>query len=254
VFVWVPVAFLAGLGGAVLVAVAALLGPHEEPQLWQLGRGLLLQGFVTALIVGVGGTMMVTLTRGAPGPDAATGVRMGRAGQLGAALLFLASFPVEVYAGPRPGFTLRGIVAGGVLVTAARLWRPPSVPGLHRRLIWLAGWLLPLGYLVAAVDPELKSAALHVSFIGAFALMGLSVSLHVAISHGGHPERLARSPWPVWAMAVLLLGALVFRLLVGTDPAHLKPWLASAASCFLLATIAWSSLVLPALRPAGTRT
>ena len=68
VFVWVPVALLAGIAGAALVAVAASVGPHEEPDVWRLGRGFLLQGFVTALVVGVGGTMMGTLTRGAPGP------------------------------------------------------------------------------------------------------------------------------------------------------------------------------------------
>lgn len=253
VFVWVPVALLAGLAGAALVAVAAVLGPHEEPQLWQLGRGWLLQGFVTALIVGVGGTMMATLTRGEPGPGNATGAWTGWAGQIGAAVLFLASFPVEVYVGPRPGFALRAIVAGGVLVAAARLWRPPSVPGLHRRLIWLSGWLLPLGYLAAAIDPALRSAALHVTFIGSFALVALSVSLHVALSHGGRPERLAGSPWGVRAMGVLLLGAVVFRLLVGTDPAHLAPWLGAASGCFLLATIAWFSLVLPSVRAAGAR-
>lgn len=250
VFVWVPVALLAGFAGAALVAVAAVLGPREEPQLWQLGRGWLLQGFVTALVVGVGGTMMATLTRGAPGPGPA-GATAGRAGQAGAAALFLASFPVEVYLDPRTGLALRALVAGAVLVTAARLWRPPSLPGLHRRLIWLSGWLLPLGYAGAALDPELRSAALHVTFIGCFALMALSVSLHVAVSHGGHPERLAGAPWPVQAMGALLVGAVAFRFLVGADPGHLAAWLAAASSCFLLATIAWSSLVLPAALAGG---
>ncbi len=71
--------------------------------------------------------------------------------------------------------------------------------------------MLPAGYLAAAADPALRSAALHVVFIGSFALLALSVSLHVALSHGGHPERLARRPWQVWAMGLLLLAAAVFR-------------------------------------------
>jgi uncharacterized protein involved in response to NO len=251
VFVWVPVALLAGAAGAGLVAVVAWVGPREQPELWLLGRGWLLQGFVTALVVGVGGTMIPTLTRGDAGP--APGSRPGRLAHLGAACLFLASFPLEVYVAPRPGFALRAVVAGGVLIPAARLWRSPSAPGLHRRLIWLSAWLLPAGYAAAAVAPPLRSAALHIVFIGSFAMMALSVSLHVALSHGGRPEQLARSSGRVRAMGVLLLAALAFRLLVGIDPAHLKPWLGSAAGAFLIATAAWAWLAVPAIRAAGRR-
>ncbi len=83
--------------------------------------------------------------------------------------------------------------------------------------------------------------------------MALSVSLHVALSHGGRPERLAGSPAPVRAMGVLLLAAVGARLLAGADPGHLGTWLAIASTCFLLATIAWASLVFPAVLAAGRR-
>jgi uncharacterized protein involved in response to NO len=251
VFVWVPGALLAAIAGAALVGIVALLGPTEEPLLWQLGRGLLLQGFVTALVVGVGGTMIPTLTRGETAAGPTPTFLSRRSAQTVAVVTFLASFPVEVYVGPRPGFALRALVAGGVLVAVARLWRPPTMPGLHRRLIWLAAWLLPVGYALVAAAPALRSAALHLVFIGSFTVMALSVSLHVALSHGGRPERLADSPWPVWAMALLLAAAATFRLLVGIDTAHLKPWLGCAALCFLLATAGWAWLVLPATRAAG---
>lgn len=252
VFAWVPLALLCGVAGAALVAAASALGPHRVPEIWQLGRGLLLQGFPSALVVGVGGTMLPVLTRGEPIPAPVPRPRAARLAQAPAALLFLASFPLEVYLGPRPGLALRAVAAGGALVSAARLWRPPSVPGLHRRLIWIAAWLLPVGYAVAAADPARRSAALHVVFVG-FALMALSVSLHVALSHGGHPERLAERPWQVWAMGLLLLAALAFRLLAGIDPAHLERWLGPSAACFLLGTVAWAWLVFPAIRGAGAR-
>ncbi|HZZ85530.1 MAG TPA: NnrS family protein [Anaeromyxobacteraceae bacterium] len=243
VFVWVPAGLLAAATGAALVGIAAILGPHEEPELWRLGRGLLLQGFVTALVVGVGGTMIPTLTRGPNAGEPPAGVLWGRPAQALAAALFLASFPLEVYLEPRAGLALRAVVTGAVLVSAARLWRPPSVPGLHRRLIWISAWLLPAGYALAALVPGLLSAALHVVFIGSFALMALSVSLHVALSHGGRQDALVRSPWQVRAMGLLLLTALASRLLVGVDAAHQRPWLGCASGAFLLATAAWASLV-----------
>jgi uncharacterized protein involved in response to NO len=94
-------------------------------------------------------------------------------------------------------------------------------------------------------------AALHVVFIGCFGLMALSVSLHVALSHGGRPERLAGRPAAVWALGALLLLALAFRLLVGLDPSRLERWLGLAAAAFLLGTAAWAVLVVPAIRAAG---
>jgi uncharacterized protein involved in response to NO len=252
VFLWVPVALFSGIAGAILVAAAAILDPHEQPELWQLGRGLLLQGLVSGLVVGVGGTLLPTLLRGEAPPPSPSSARGPRLAQTAAAALFLASFPLEVFVSARPGLALRAAVAGAVLVWTARLWRRPSLPGLHRRLIWISAWLLPGGYALAAVHPALRSAALHVVFIGCFALMALSVSLHVALSHGGRPERLAGWPWRTWAMGLLLLAAVVFRVLAGVDPDHLARWLAPAAASFLLATIAWASSALPAIlrRPA----
>lgn len=251
VFVWVPLALLAGVASAALVAVAAILGPREEPELWLMGRGALYQGMVTALVVGVGGTLLPSLTRGEPAPAPRPADARTRLLQGAAAALFLGSFPLEVYAAPRLGMALRGLVAGAALVSAARLWRPPTAPGLHRRFVWIAAWLLPAGYALAAARPDLRSAALHVVFIGSFALLALSVSLHVALSHGGRPERLAEPMWQVRALGLFLLGAVIFRLLAGIDAARLRPWLGCAAASFLLATLAWAALVLPAIRAAG---
>jgi uncharacterized protein involved in response to NO len=251
VFVWVPVALLAGVSGSVLIAVAAALGPSQVPALWQLGRNGLLQGMVTGLVVGVGGTMLPTLTRGIPASEARPGSAVERLLQPAAALLFFASFPLEIYGNPRLGVSLRALVAGSALVLAARLWRFPTLPGLHRRFIWIGGWLLPAGYAFAAAVPEQRSAALHVLFLGSFAVLALSVSLHVALSHGGKPEQLGGRPWQVWAMGGLLLAASALRLLPGLDPGRLRPWLACAAAAFLLATLAWAGLVVPAIRSAG---
>lgn len=247
VFLWVVVAILSGLAGALLVAVAAVLGPHEEPGLWQLGRGLLLQGFMSALVIGVGGTLLPTLLRGEPAPLPAGAPRGERVAQAAAALLFLASFPLEVHVAPRLGLALRAAVAGCTLVGTARLWRLPSVAGLHRWFIWISAWLLPLGFAVAAADPALRVAALHVVFIGSFALMALSVSLHVALSHGGKPEALTRRPWQTWSMGLLLLAAGLSRFMAGVDATQLRSWLGAAAAAFLLATVAWGSLVIPSI-------
>jgi hypothetical protein len=81
--------------------------------------------------------------------------------------------------------------------------------------------------------------------------MALSVSLHVALSHGGRPDRLAGRPAAVWALGALVLLALAFRLLVGFDAPRLERWLGLSAAAFLLGTAAWAALVAPAIRAAG---
>jgi uncharacterized protein involved in response to NO len=253
VFAWVAVAVVAGVASSVLVAVADVLGPHRVPELWQLGRGGLLQGLLGGLVVGVGGTMLPTLTRGASPPPGPAPWWAGRLPQVAVALVFFASFPLEVLGDVRAGLLLRAVAGGGTLVGTARLWRPPSLPGLHRWILWTSAWLLPLGWGAAALFPDQRAAALHLVFIGAFGAMALAVSLHVALSHGGRPEQLSASPWQTRALALLLLAALAFRLLSGLDGERMRPWLAAAAASFFLATLAWAALALPAIRAAGAR-
>jgi uncharacterized protein involved in response to NO len=253
VFLWVPIALLAGVVGSVLIAVAAWAGPANEPMLWRLGRGWLLQGLLTGLVVGVGGTMLPTLTRGPPAPSSVASRGPPRLLHAVAAAGFYGTFPLEVLGAPQLGMALRALLAGGVLAFSARLWQPPTVPGLHRRLIWLSAWLLPAGYAAAAataLDPALRTATLHVVFLGSFTLLALSVSVHVALSHGGSPELLRGGPPATWALGLLMLSALGFRLLVGLDPRRLELWLGLGAGAFLLAMLAWLRLVVPSVRGA----
>jgi len=100
VFMWVPVALLAGVAGSLLVAAAAWAGPANEPLLWRLGRGLLLQGFLTGLVVGVGGTMLPTLTRGQADPSTGTGSGASRLLHAASAVVFLVvgALPIAVAA------------------------------------------------------------------------------------------------------------------------------------------------------------
>jgi uncharacterized protein involved in response to NO len=142
-------------------------------------------------------------------------------------------------------------VATLVLVLAARIVRPPSVPGLHRRLAWLAAWLVPAGFWMAALLPRLRTAALHVVFVGGFAQLALTVAAHVVLSHGGRPERLRESPIALRVMAALLALAFVGRVLAGVDLARIPEWLAVAGAAFAGAVVAWAALVAAGLRARG---
>lgn len=253
-FLWVPLALTMGLVGSALVGAQAFLG---QAGYWihDLGRLLLLQGMFLGLVLGVGGMVLPLITCGDAPPDSGElqGDRRRRLGHALAGLALLSSFWVENSGHARAGAALRFAAVTAVLLCSARIWRLPRVPGAHRRLVWIAAWMLPLGYLLLALYPQHRAAGLHVVFIGGFALLTFSVALHVTLAHGGHLDLVKSSPWPVPAFGGLMLVALILRALVDLDAGRFYLWLGAAAASFLAATILWAVLALPRLRPGAGR-
>ena len=127
-----------------------------------------------------------------------------------------------------------------------------AMAGWHRYLVWLSAWMLPVGYLLAALMPAQKKAGLHIVFIGGFALMALSVGLHVVLAHGGHEREVHGRPWQVPIYGGLLLAAVVLRALMDFDAPRFFLRMTAASACFLAATLLWCGLALPRIwRSAG---
>jgi uncharacterized protein involved in response to NO len=251
-FVWIPLAFAMGIAGSLMLSAMGLFG-DEYYWLHNLGRLFLLQGTFIGLIAGVGSMVLPLITRGDAPPDAGTAGagRSSRYGHLAAALVLMASFWIENSGSPRGGLALRAAVVLVLLAGVARIWRLPRKPGWHRRLVWISAWMLPVGYALAALFPMQKKAGLHVVFIGGFALMALSVAVHVTLAHGGHTRLIGGRPWQVPLYGGLLLVAMVLRALVDFAPERFFTWIGASAALFLLGTIFWAWLVLPAMARAG---
>lgn len=247
-FLWVPLSFAMGVGGSVLIAVGTSRG---ESWFWlhDLGRLFLLQGMFIGLVVGVGGMVIPLITNGDAPPDAASTARdhVARAGHVAAALGLAASFWIENRWSQPAGLALRSALTLAVLLLSSRIYRPPVVPGWHRRLVWFSAWMIPAGYALAAAFPLQLKAGLHVVFIGGFALMALSVGTHVALAHGGYTRLVSGRPWQVPVFGGLIVAAMILRALCDFDPPRFFVWLGASASLFLLATIAWGALLVPRL-------
>lgn len=170
---------------------------------------------------------------------------------MAAAVLLAGSFWIENSGWLRLAVLLRAAVMAAEFLFSARLARPPSVPGWHRRLVWLSAWLIPAGYLLVALFPVQRAAGLHVVFIGGFALLTFSVGMHVTLAHGGYNDLVRGRPWQVAAYGTLFLVAMVLRALVEFDPARFYVWLGASAACFLCATLCWGALALPRMRSAA---
>jgi len=245
-FVWIPLAFAMGIAGSIMTGLYGIRGGHEM-WLHDIGRGLVLQGVFIGLVLGVGGLAIPLMTRGQPPPDGAatpTDVR-SRLGHLAGAVLLLASFYIQYAYSLRAGLALRGAVVLAVLMLSAEIWRKPTTPGLNRRVLWMAAWMLPLGYFCAAAHPAAFKAGLHVSFIGGFALMTLAVSTQVTLGHGGYSELVTGWPWQVATIATLVGAAVVPRAMMDLDPQRFYLWMALASALFLAGLFLWAIFLVP---------
>ncbi len=246
-FVWIPIALLMGLGGSFLIASPAFLG-EEYFWLHQLGRLFLLQGFLLGLVAGVGSMAIPLITRGESPPDGSGAPRDAwlRLAHLLAAAALAASFWIEITVSAARGLALRAAVMSLLLIVGARIWRLPRKAGWHRWLVWLAAWMIPIGYWLAAAYPMQKKAGMHFVFIGGFALMGLTVAIHVSLAHGRSPDSVHGRPWQVPLFGGLILLSMVARALVDFDPNRFFLWIGLAGGVFLVGTVFWGWLVLPA--------
>ncbi len=252
-FVWIPLSLLMGVGGSVATAVGTIPA-LDAFWLHEVGRGLVLQGMFVGLVLGVGTLAFPLMTRGqAPKDMTKSRHDVGAAVLHGAAaLVVVGSFFVESQGALRLGLGLRAAVVWLVLTGAVELWRPPDQPGWNRWLLWVAGWMLPLGYTLAAILPEQRSVGLHVVFIGGFALLALAVATQVTLGHRGYRQVMLGRPWPVVGIGGLMAAAILARSLMQLDPQRYVLWMGMASASFLAATVVWLAFLAPKfVRPAA---
>lgn len=247
-FVWIPLALLMGIAGSVITITYGSLGPGYE-WLHTFGRSLVLQGMFVGLIVGVGSLALPLMTRGEAPPDAAATAqdRAARLANVAGGAFLIASFWIEATRSLRGALLLRAAIILAAFAFDIELWRKPQRPGWSARVIWTAAWMVPLGYLLAALFPMQYRAGLHVTFIGGFALLGLVVSAQVTLGHGGYSELMLGKPWQLAAIGALMLAATIPRAAMEFDPRRFFLWMGCAAFLFLAATLVWAAFLVPKL-------
>jgi uncharacterized protein involved in response to NO len=245
-FVLIPIAFAQGLAGATLLGAGA--GVSLPPWATTLGLLLVQQGVFLSLTAGVG-SLILPLMAGQPPPaDLGSSPRERRRALAYAAagIAIVASLIVEALGAARAGPLVRAAVIAGALGLGGGAWRPPGKPGLHRRLAWVAVWMMPLGLTVSALWPEYRVPALHVLFIGGFALLVFAVASHVILSHLDL-ERLALGRPPAIIFLAAMLGlALLARVAADWSESYFEH-LGWAAACWLAGTAVWLGFIGPKL-------
>jgi len=248
-FAFVAFALLAGIAGATLRLMLAFGAGLSLPA--RFAERLTSLGMVLPLVLGLGSLLVPTFT-GMRDPlaipfVAAPHERRGRRGLYVTLVGVLAlAFVAELAGRPGLGAWLRAAV-GLVMVTLVwKLYRRPGLAGAPVSALWLSGWMVAAGLVLAAAYPAHATAMLHVVFIGGFGLLTIGIGTRVVVSHGRHPldlERAALTPWVMAAFGAALAARLAAEIL----PGDAATWLAVSGIGWWLAWGIWSWRAVPAL-------
>jgi hypothetical protein len=209
---------------------------------WTIGLGKLLieQGVFLCLVVGIGGLVLPLMAGAPPPPDLGSSPRERiKAIAYGVAgTMIVASLLLEQAGWAVLGPLVRAAVVAIGLGLGGGAWRPPDRPGLHRRLVWLAVWLTPLGLAASALWPDYRVPALHVLFIGGFSLLAFGVATHVALSHLNLEREREGSPVAVKILGAGMILALLGRVAADWSATYFEH-LGAAAAAWLVASAVW---------------
>lgn len=238
-FVFVALALGCGLAGGLLRLVGAFGWTGALPP--RFADRLISLGMVLPLVLGLGSLLVPTFAglrdplviQGIAGPHERRGRRVLYAALV---LLLAGSFAADLAGRRQLGHALRALPAWTLILLAWRPWRRGNASTLSVALR-IAGPLTALGVTLAALVPRWEVAALHVTFIGGFALLTMGVGTRVVVSHGRRPAMEA-TVLTFWMLAGMGL-TLALRLVAEWQPAAYLPWLAASAGAWLVTWMVW---------------
>lgn len=253
-FIWIPIAIFHGIVGALLLIGIEL--KVLPPSFQDVGEDLTGEGFMLAMVAGVGGFLAPRLmglfekiqsTEICSVEERLSRQRRRFGFYLAAGLLLFLSFWFEGGSLETWASALRALVVTSVLVLTRSFPRLPRVPDFFAKLLWLAMGMVVAGSWLAFFFPKHEKTMLHFMFIGGFSLMTFAVATVVTLSHAGEGERLRRPLAVLKIVAVGALSALTLRVASSFFPAHYFNLLAFAAISWILAAMSWLFFVLPRL-------
>ncbi len=245
-FVLVPIAALHGIVGAALVAMGEF--QNVPPSADHLGMLFIEQGVFLCLAVGIGGLVLPLMSGTPPPPDLGSSPReswKAMAYATAGAAIFL-SLILEQFGFQRIGPLLRATVVAIGLGLGGGAWRLPGKTGVHRKLVWLATWMMPVGLIASALWPDYRVPALHILFIGGFGLMAFGVATHVSQSHLDLQRHALGRPPAVIIMAAAFALALFIRFTADASDTYFQH-LGWASAVWIFGSAAWLAFLGPKL-------
>lgn len=247
---WVPIAFLCALLGTALF----LLGINRllPAFFMQWGRLLSTQGFVLAVVLGVGGFLGPRLMGtfrpypafSSPGALGAKKKREAILHSALAVLLFL-SFFLETARREQWAFLIRALLVTWVYARSGALTLRPKNTDAYIPFLWLSFWLLTCGSWSLFFFPAFRSTLVHFVFIGGYSLMIFAVASMVIYNHAGQGALLRKKDFFFGFCGACLIAALAARLSAPLFPKQYFAFVAAAAFLWCLPHLLWLGKLSP---------
>lgn len=239
-----------GMGGAVLGVILLILGDLGWiGGSWLLfGRLLFLQGYVLALVLGVGSRLVPALLGRGPMPDKTDGSsKLNSQLKLFSALafLFVLSYVLEAFLEGPSGAVLRSLL---MTFVAFRFWKiqlRPARKGYQPFWLWVSAWFLLLGQWGATLWPAYRQHSLHVVFVSGLGLMTLMIATRVSLAHGGHGLELEKNSKAIVAGSLLIILAAATRVSAAFSAHIYQSHLVYASCAWILGLVVWGWVYLP---------
>jgi len=244
-----PDAFLfVGVGmGIALVGVTLLicgdLGWNHDSWL-SLGRLFFLQGYILALVLGVGSRLVPALLGRGPMP---TETLRSSSLKLFAVLAFafLLSYFIEAFSANLIGPFLRSFVVTWIIFYFWKIHLLPVKKGHQAFWLWVSAWSLLVGQWGTTLWPAYRLHFLHLIFISGLGLMTLMIATRVTLSHGGHDTGLEKNSKALLIGGVLLVAAALTRVSAGFSSRIYQSHLIYASCAWLVGLVVWGWVYLP---------
>jgi uncharacterized protein involved in response to NO len=226
-----------GLSGALLLALSTYV---DIPGFWStLGKRLYFDAMILFLVLGIGSRLIPVISgREVSGGEGRTHVVRN----IFFAMILLSGFAVQAAGSP---------VAGGLLkFTAAALvawfnWRLFARSNTKSRLalgMRMSGLLVLPGLFFSAIHQAFAVHWMHLTYIGGFGLMTLTVASRVTLAHGSYDLSFEHRSKALWATGSLILLAAFARVAAPFTGAGYFNHLLYAAVAWILALVIWASV------------
>lgn len=238
-FPFVILGILSGLTGAVLLALAEF--NISSNFLAVFGKRLYLEGMILLLVLGIGSRLVPVISgRGAKleigAHDIAKNFALG--------FLLITGFALE---------SAGQLLLGSLLKFAVVSWVAWFNWGLFARAdtlsrlaigMRISGIMVLAGLLMSVVYPAMAVHWMHLTYIGGFSLMTLTVASRVTLAHGSYDLSFEARSRAIWICGILILVSALTRVLAPFVGAGYFSHLMYAAAIWVLAVFIWSSVFL----------
>ena len=244
---------LVGVALQIIGQVAPFLLPESAAV---LGRLLLNQGFLLLPIMGVGAFLLPRFFdlpsrqsfRESPAMPPEWGTRAIFA--LACGLSVLVGFILEARGSARWGCGLRAVAVVVYFARELPVYRAGFGGGPLAHAVRIALFSIPSGYVLMSIWPEQTTSLLHVVFITGLSLITLAVATRVVLGHSGQAAKFQSRLWPVIALAVLVVFAMLTRVSADWMPAIRLSHYAYAALIWAAGVLIWALAILPSVSKA----